>query len=189
MSTEPNSCSLLTEVNYGKIAHSKQRTWCPKSFRDAFDELTKDTGGTITGGPGSITINSPEMVASEKPSHGLSPFRDHFPQEDTGVGDPGYRPAPLDCPYIWNAHAPAARQEGVSDALVDALRDRKPLPDMAPDESAIVNFCAEFYKNHRVSSSTFQIALEQFGAQHLVEISALMSKLCPNGLFPERLRS
>ena len=33
----------------------------PAEFQDAFDELTKETGGTITGGPGSITIASPEM--------------------------------------------------------------------------------------------------------------------------------
>ena len=37
------------------------RDMVPEQFREAFDELTANTGGTITGGPGSITINSPEM--------------------------------------------------------------------------------------------------------------------------------
>jgi 4-carboxymuconolactone decarboxylase len=89
----------------------------------------------------------------------------------------------FDCPYIWNAHAPAARREGVSDALVDALRDQQPLPPMADDERAIVNFCTEFYKNHRVSASTFQIAQEQFGVQHLVEITALMGNYAQTAFF------
>jgi hypothetical protein len=34
----------------------------PEEFREAFGELTSATGGSITGGPGSFTINSPEMA-------------------------------------------------------------------------------------------------------------------------------
>ncbi len=37
------------------------RDMVPEQFREAFDELTAGSGGAITGGPGSITINSPEM--------------------------------------------------------------------------------------------------------------------------------
>ena len=33
----------------------------------------------------------------------------------------------LDCQFIWNAHAALARQAGLSDSLVDGLRDRKVL--------------------------------------------------------------
>ena len=80
----------------------------------------------------------------------------------------------MDCQYVWNAHAPAARKEGVSDALVDAIRDRRPLPAMAPDEKAIIDYGNEFFKDHKVSKSTFDRALEQFGAQYLVELTTLM---------------
>ena len=89
----------------------------------------------------------------------------------------------MDCQYVWNAHAPAARREGVSDALVDALRDKKPLPAMAPDEAAVVAFGTEFYKNHKVSDETFQAALAQFGAQHLVELTALMGNYAQTAFF------
>ena len=34
----------------------------PTEFLEAFDEVTAESGGVITGGPGSITINSPEMA-------------------------------------------------------------------------------------------------------------------------------
>ena len=34
----------------------------PEEFREAFGELTAATSGSITGGPGSFTINSPEMA-------------------------------------------------------------------------------------------------------------------------------
>ena len=158
------------------------RDMAPAEFREAFDELTKDTGGTITGGPYSIAINSPEMAQRRSHLTAYLRFESTFPKRIQELAILATARA-FDCPYIWNAHAPAARREGVSDALVDALRDRQPLPAMADDERAIINFCNEFYANHRVSASTFQIALEQFGAQHLVEITALMGNYAQTAFF------
>ena len=154
----------------------------PEEFRDAFNELTRDTGGSITGGPGSITVNSPEMSRRRSHLTAYLRFESTFPKRIQELAILATARA-MDCPYIWNAHAPAARTEGVSDALVDALRDRKPLPAMAADERAVINFCTEFYTNHRVSASTFQVALEQFGVQHLVEITALMGNYAQTAFF------
>ena len=158
------------------------RDMVPAEFVDAFDELTRPTGGTITGGPYSIAINSPEMARRRSSLTGYLRFESTFSKriQELAILATARN---FDCPYIWNAHAPAARREGVSDALVDAIRDRKPLPAMADDERAIVNYCNEFYANHRVSASTFQIALEQFGAQHLVEITALMGNYAQTAFF------
>ena len=80
----------------------------------------------------------------------------------------------MDCPYIWNAHVGLGRQAGLSDSLVDALRDNKPLPPLAADEAAVVNLAREFFETHRVSLETFQQALDQLGAQGLVELTTLM---------------
>ena len=158
------------------------RDMVPEEFRDAFDALTGDTGGTITGGPNSITVNSPEMARRRAHLTSYLRFESTFPKRIQELAILATARA-IDCPYIWNAHAPAARSEGVSDALVDAIRDGQPLPPMADDERAIVNYCNEFYKNHRVSSSTFQIALEQFGTQYLVELTALMGHYAQTAFF------
>ena len=158
------------------------RDMVPSEFADAFDELTRPTGGTITGGPYSIAINSPEMARRRSSLTGYLRFESTFSKriQELAILATARN---FDCPYIWNAHAPAARREGVSDALVNAIRDRQPLPDMPADERAIINFCNEFYAHHRVSASTFQIALEQFGAQHLVEITALMGNYAQTAFF------
>ena len=71
---------------------------------------------------------------------------------------------------------------------MDALRDKRPLPSMAADETAIVNYGTEFFKTHQVSPETFKAALDQFGAQHLVELTALMGNYAPDRLLPQRLR-
>ncbi len=158
------------------------RDMVPEEFKEAFDELTKDTGGTITGGPNSITVNSPEMARRRSHLTSYLRFESTFPKRIQELAILATARA-MDCPYVWNAHAPAARSEGVSDALVDAIRDRQPLPPMADDERAIVDYCNEFYGNHRVSASTFQIALEQFGVQYLVELTALMGHYAQTAFF------
>jgi 4-carboxymuconolactone decarboxylase len=80
----------------------------------------------------------------------------------------------LDCQYIWNPHAASARQAGVPDALVEALRERQVLHELAPDEAVVVHYGQEFLRTHRVSPGAFQAALEQFGRQGVVELSLIM---------------
>ncbi len=149
------------------------RDMVPEEFREAFAEVTGQSGGSITGGPGSITINSPEMAKRRNHLTSYLRYETQFPQRILELAILTAAKA-MDCQYVWNAHAPAARKAGVADALVDALRDQRPLPDMAPDEQAIVNYGNEFFKTHKVSQATFGKALEQFGAQHLMELTALM---------------
>ena len=158
------------------------RKMVPEQFGEAFDELTEATGGTITSGPGSITINSPEMARRRGHLTNYLRFESTFPKRIQELAILTTARA-MDCQYVWNAHAPAARREGVSDALVDALRDRRPLPPMAADETAIVNYGTEFFKTHQVSPETFKAALDQFGAQHLVELTALMGNYAQTAFF------
>ena len=80
----------------------------------------------------------------------------------------------MDCQYIWNAHAASGRREGLSDALVDALRDNQPLPTLPSDEAAVINLGTEFFKTHRIGQQTFQAALDQFGRPGFAELTTLM---------------
>ena len=154
----------------------------PEEFRDAFAEVTSPSGGSITGGPGSFTINSPEMARRRNHLTSYLRYETKFPKRILELAIITTARA-MDCQYVWNAHAPAARKEGVADALVDAIRDRKTLPAMASDEEAIINYGNEFFKTHRVSQPTFDKALEQFGAQHLVELTTLMGHYAQTSFF------
>ena len=158
------------------------RKMVPPEFTEAFDELTAATGGAIGGGPGSITINSPEMARRRGQLTNYLRFESTYPKRIQELAILTTARA-MDCQYIWNAHAPAARREGVSDALVDAIRDKRPLPAMAADETAIVDFGREFFDTHKVDGKTFQAALDQFGPQHLVELTALMGHYAQTAFF------
>ena len=148
------------------------RDQLPAEFREAFDQVLAANGGRVSG-PTSITVNSPEMAKRRGHLTGYLRYETTIPQNLLELAIITAARA-MDCPYVWNAHAPAARRAGVSNALIDALRERKPLPTMSPQESALVTYGQEFYRTHKISDGTFKTALAQFGAQHLVELTTLM---------------
>ncbi len=154
----------------------------PEEFRAAFDDLTADSSGTATSGPGSITINSPEMARRRNHLTSYLRFETTFSKKIQELAIMTTARA-LDCQYIWDSHAQDARAVGVSDALIDALRENRQLPRVSPDEEAVVNYGMEFFKTHKVKPETFQAALTQFGAQHLVELTALMGNYAQTAFF------
>lgn len=145
----------------------------PEPMRTAFDELVKSYGGVPRYGPRSVMIHVPQ-------AHRLMNAINAYLRDESSLPKKVQELAmlvtarELDCQYVWNAHAASARASGLSDALVDALRDRKELPRLAADEAAVVRFGQEFFRTHRVSRGTFQLAEEQLGARGVVELGLIM---------------
>ena len=145
----------------------------PEKYRATYDELVRERGGPPTTGPGTVSLNSPEMA---KRANHLSAYL----RQESGLPAKVQELAmlttarELDCQYIWNAHAAAGRREGLSDALVDAMRDKRDLPNLTPDESAVINLGRDFYRTHRVSDATYQAAVKQFGVHGLTNLTNLM---------------
>ena len=149
------------------------RDQAPEEFLEAFDAETAASGGVVDSGPGSAMIYSPEM--RRRANHLVGYFRQvtdlpHKLQELAMLLTARH----MDCQYIWYAHSVRGREQGLSNDLVDALRDRKPLPDMPPDEAALVAYATEMFNVHRVSAETYQRAIDQFGPRWLTELSTMM---------------
>ena len=149
------------------------RDQAPAEFLEAFDAETAASGGTVESGPGYVMIYSPEM--RRRANHFVGYFREvtdlpHKLQELAMLLTARH----MDCQYIWYAHAEKGRQQGLSDQFVDALRDRKPLPDVPADEAALVAYANEMFNSHRVSEETFRTAMDQFGTRWLTELCTMM---------------
>ncbi len=147
----------------------------PDELREAFDEVVSHRGANnvVPTGPTSVLINSPEaarrgvrFINFLTDESSVTPKQRELAILITARG--------LDCQFIWDAHAGSGRRAGLSDDLVNALRDRQPLPPGPADEIALVNYGLEFFQTHRVSEATFQAAQNQFGTVTLVELTALM---------------
>ena len=149
------------------------RDQVPEELRGAFDRATSGRGDVIRTAPGSVMINSPEMYCRGRDLQS-------FLREESSLAKKTQELAMLtaaramDCQYVWYAHAASGRAAGLPDALVDALRDRQPIPVVAEEEAIVVKYGQEFYDTHRISQDTFDTALRLFGAQGLTELSTLM---------------
>ena len=144
----------------------------PQDQIAAFNDFLEKRGG-IPGGPLSVMINAPEIAKrgdhlSEylRLESSLSPKILELAMLVTA--------REMDCQYIWNAHAASGRREGLSDALVDCMREQKDLPSLPADEAAVVNYGREFFRTHKVSDGAFQAAQQQFGVHGLTNLTILM---------------
>ena len=145
----------------------------PGNQQAAFDEMVQRAGSVPRHGPGSVMIHVPEAgrIANQ-----LSNYLRNESSLSQKIQELAMlvTARELDCQHIWNAHAGSGRRAGLSDALVDALRDKRDLANPAADEAAVVNYGQEFFRTHHVSRGAFQAAQEQFGVQGLVELTTLM---------------
>ena len=148
------------------------RDMVKEELRPVFDEVSSGPGGVGTG-PMSILKYSPEMSRRAIPLFNYVRNESSLPQWVRELAML-VTARSMDCPYIWNAHAALGRQAGLSDALVDALRDTAPLPELSEGERAVIEYGRDLFATRRVGEEKFQAVLRLFGTQGLVELTTLM---------------
>ena len=154
-------------VNNGLRADHRACVGCHHDF-------VKERGSVPTAGPLSIMISAPEML--KRGEHLRAYLRGDESSLPANVRELGMilTAREMDCRFIWNAHAAFARAAGLSDALVDNLRDKKELPELSSQEAAVVNYGRELFRTRQVGQATFDAALEQFGNRGLAELTSLL---------------
>jgi 4-carboxymuconolactone decarboxylase len=73
----------------------------------------------------------------------------------------------------WAIHAPVAADSGIAGAVIDAIATRQRPPGMAPDETAVYDFCVELHRTRRVSDATYGAALALLGEQGVVDLMGI----------------
>ena len=76
--------------------------------------------------------------------------------------------------YEWYIHAPLARKEGISDAVIDAIRNRTQPHFEREDEKIVYTVSHELLKNHRLSQPLYDLAVKAFGESGLAELVGLL---------------
>jgi len=153
-----------------------KRNDVPRSAREAYDEVI---AAGKPQGPGAIAIHSPELARRRIPLNRYLRWQmavDQRIHELTVLTTA----RSLDCAYVWNAHAGEARKAGVSDALVDAIRDKNPLPDAPAEQTAVVRYVMALFGEHKISDSIYQAAIDAFGVKDLVELTSLAGLYATN---------
>lgn len=146
----------------------------PEDQREAFDQFVQQRGGIPTGGPLSIMIHAPDMLA--RGEH----LRAYLRGDESSL-PPNIRELAMlvtaremDCQFIWNAHVAQGRSWGLNDDLLQNLRDKEPLIGLSPDEIVVVDYGRELFRTRRVGQAVFDAALTRFGPRGLTELTSLM---------------
>lgn len=79
-----------------------------------------------------------------------------------------------DAPFEWYAHEPPAREAGIAESTIDAIRQGAHPAALADDERAVYDYALELNRKHTVSDATHQKALDQLGVVGVVELTALV---------------
>jgi 4-carboxymuconolactone decarboxylase len=78
------------------------------------------------------------------------------------------------CPYVWAAHAPAARREGIADNTINLVRGGSDLAGLSPGERDVVEYTRALLRAHRVEQPLFDRLRDQHSTRWLVELTALI---------------
>ncbi|HTH96962.1 MAG TPA: carboxymuconolactone decarboxylase family protein [Stellaceae bacterium] len=145
---------------------------------DAAGKKTYDaatSGSSIAGlqGPSGIQLYSPE--ASQHIQALVRYFR-----KDSGIPPKVREIAILSAAramsnkFEWAAHEPVARKAGVSEATIDAIKNRGPISGLPATDALIIKLARETFDDHHVTPETFAAAKKAFGSKQLVDITLLM---------------
>lgn len=146
----------------------------PEGERDAYDAFMQSRSGRPNVGPYSLILHMPELAQR------LEALRLYL-RDEASLSQPLQElvmisvAREMDCAFIWYAHAPAARQAGVRGEIVDAIRERRELPNLTPDEQAVVQFTRELLRNRKVSRPAFDAATARFGRRGVMTLTNLVA--------------
>jgi len=82
----------------------------------------------------------------------------------------------MDAQFEWAAHEPVARKEGLSDAAIDIVKNRKSTAGLADDQAVVIQLGREIFEAKEVSDEMFARAVNTFGKQGLVNLVTLMGQ-------------
>ncbi|MSQ52708.1 MAG: hypothetical protein EXR28_12555 [Betaproteobacteria bacterium] len=72
--------------------------------------------------------------------------------------------------YVWNAQSPQAKNAGVSEAVIEAIRVKKTPSFTDAAEQAVYTLFSELYGKQSMSDGTYAAAEKVLGAKGVVEI-------------------
>jgi 4-carboxymuconolactone decarboxylase len=154
-----------------RVAPITRRDQVAPAHRPVFDAVAEGRGSVR--GPFPILLYSPELCRRHLAVSSYLRFSSQLPPESRELAIIATA-REKDCPYVWAAHAPAARKAGVSEAAVTAVRDRGDLASLPAGERDIVDYARQLWRRSRVAQPLFDRLRDQHGVPWLVELTALI---------------
>jgi 4-carboxymuconolactone decarboxylase len=142
--------------------------------RRAYDAFMQSRAGRPNIGPYSLLLHMPELAQRLEALRTCLRDEPSLPQKLQELVMISVA-REMSCAFIWYAHAGAARQAGVRGDIVDAVREKRPLTDLDPEEQTVVDFTRELLQSRRVSRATFEAATARLGQRGTMALTNLIA--------------
>jgi 4-carboxymuconolactone decarboxylase len=147
------------------------RAQVPESDHALFDAIAEGRGSVR--GPFALLLHSPELCQAVL-DLSLYLRQDDFVPAATRELAVTATARERDCPYVWAAHAPAARKEGVPDAIVELVRDRGDTTSLPESQRDVIDLARQLLRAHRVDQALFDRLVATSGVSGMVELTCVI---------------
>jgi 4-carboxymuconolactone decarboxylase len=137
----------------------------------AWDKISQSRGRVA--GPFAALLHSPELASRIAATGHYVRFDGPLPQDVRELAIITVARA-RDAQYEWAAHAVLARQAGVREEVITAIRERKAPTGLKPDEAQVWGYANALMREHRVSDKDFAALQARFGLESMVDLTAVI---------------
>lgn len=158
----------MTDDQVDRIDIVSSREEVPEEHRDGYDAIA-ETRGNVGKTFGTL-LNSPDMGGRVGHLGAFIRYEGILPGDERELAIITTA-REFDSPYEWNAHEPIAREEGVSDAAIEAAGGDGSLEDLDEVDSLIIRYTRQMINDHRINDKTYQEAFDYYGTQGITELT------------------
>lgn len=151
-----------------RIPTIESRDQLPIEHQPIYDAITASRGHAT--GPWALLLNSPVLAQRTADLGAYLRFE--------GALDDKTRETVIlttaravSCHYEWADHAPIARKVGVPEAVLEAIRDRRPA-ELPADLAPVVRYVQSLVEQHRVEEAEVASLEARFGVKGVLELTA-----------------
>jgi len=76
--------------------------------------------------------------------------------------------------YVWTTHERLAREHGVTDVIIDAIRNRTAPDGLTGDDAKVVRFTSELSITHEIADDTLDAMHQMLGHEGTIDLILLM---------------
>ena len=163
--------AVRTPLAAPRVEPISRREQVPEEHRAIFDTVAEGRGSVR--GPFSILLYSPVLCRRHLDVGTFLRFNSRLEGDSRELAIIATA-RETDCPYIWAAHAPAARLAGVANGIVSVVRDRGDLAGVPGAERDIVDYARQLIKDNAVAPVLFDRLQGRHGVPWLVELTGLI---------------
>ena len=147
--------------------------------KEFFDQIAALRGHVAR--PFSALLNSPDIAASVARVGDLLRYTSPTIPEDIREIITLTTAKAFDCQYVWTHHVGSAKQSGITEEVIEVIRDEPTPRKLLPKQAVFVQFTRELIERKKVRDSTYSAVdhlLGQAGTIDLIVTIGYYSMLC-----------